>query len=253
MNEGSKKPWLRWALLTLFAATLAITFVNLGLWQLRRLDDRRESNATVVAHESAAVRPYAELMNRVITDDDQWQRVTVSGTFLTDGSLVARYRSNAGDTGYEVVSPLLADDGRTVLVDRGFARRPTDQDFPSVAPAPPAGRVTVIGYVRRDERGAAIALTPAERSVRLISSEAIGTWLGRPLVNGYISALTITPPATDGLVPVEPPELTDGPHFSYAMQWFLFTIIAGAGLVVLIRNDVRDHRKAEARAVSTAS
>lgn len=249
----NRKMWFRWALLTVFVVALAVTFINLGQWQLNRLDERRDSNAIVVEHEAAPVRPYGEFMNRVITDDDQWQRVTVSGTFDPDHQLIARYRSHAGDTGYEIVTPLAADDGRTVLVDRGFGARLPGKDFPSVAPAPPAGKVTVTGYVRRDERGNANALTPAEGTVRLINSEAISAWLGRPLVNGYIGQITVEPQQTEGLTPVHPPELTEGPHLSYAMQWFTFTIIAGVGLVVLIRNDIRDRKKAEARAARRAA
>lgn len=245
--------WLRWALLGLFVVALAVTFVNLGQWQLDRLDQRREANAVVVAHESAAVVPYEQVMNRVIGDADQWQRVTVTGTFDADHQLVVRYRSYAGDTGYEIVTPLDATDGRTVLVSRGFSRRPAGQDFPSVAPAPPSGQVTVTGYVRRDERGSAAATTPADGALRLVNSEAIAAWLGRPVVNGYIGQVGVEPPQAEGLAPVHPPELTEGPHLSYALQWFAFTVIAGVGLVVLIRNDVRDRKKAEARAARSAS
>lgn len=249
----NRRLWLRWGLLALFVVALAVTFLNLGRWQLDRLDQRRDANAVVVAHESAEVRPYAEVMDRVITDDDQWQRVAVSGTFDGDHQLVVRYRSSAGDTGYEIVTPLLADDGRTVLVSRGFARRAAGQDFPATAPAAPAGRVTVTGYVRRDERGAANAVTPADGALRLINSEAIGAWLGRPLVNGYLGLITVEPAQPGDLRPVHPPELTEGPHLSYALQWFAFTLIAGFGLVVLIRNDIRDRKKAEARALRAAA
>lgn len=249
----NRKLWLRWALLALFVLALVVTFINLGQWQLNRLDERRDANATVVAHESAPVRPYAEVMNKVIADDDQWHRVTVTGTFDADHQLIARYRSFEGNTGWEVVTPLLADDGRTVLIDRGFATRAPGTDFPSVAPPPPAGTVTVTGYVRRNERGTATALTPAEGTVRLISSEAIGAWLGKPLVDGYIGLISVEPAQADGLSALHPPKLTEGPHLSYAMQWFTFTIIAGIGLVVLIRNDIRDRKKAEARAARLAA
>lgn len=243
-----KKLWLRWALLTLFVIGLGVTFFNLGQWQLSRLEERKGSNAVVAAHESSEIRPYEQLMTGVISDADQWQRVSVTGVFDAQHQLVARYRSNAGATGWQIVTPLTATDGRTVLVDRGFGVRAPGTDFPSVAPAPPAGTVTVTGYVRRDERGDAKATTPTEASVRLVNSEAIAAWLGRPLVNGYISAQTVTPPQSGDLVPVEPPELTEGPHFSYAMQWFAFAVIAGFGLFILIRNDIVDRRKAAARA-----
>ena len=50
------------------------------------------------------------------------------------------------------------------------------------------------------------------------------------------------PPA---VAPVRPPEptLDAGPHLSYAVQWFLFTAIGVAGIVVFIRGDLRARRE----------
>lgn len=69
-------------------------------------------------------------------------------------------------------------------------------------------------------------------------------------MNGYIRLLEVTPPQTGGFQPVAVPALDEGPHLSYALQWFAFTVIAGVGLVILIRNDVRDRRRARERAAS---
>lgn len=245
--------WLRWLLLAAFVVAIGFTFVSLGNWQLDRLDQRRDRNANVVAHEQAAVLPFEQAFDHPITEADQWQRVQVTGTFLADRQLQVRYRSLGDQTGWELVTPLQTASGQTVLVDRGFIVRPAAEDFPRVFPAPPSGEVTVVGYVRRNEQGKPNATTPTENTVRLINSDAIAPWLGRPLVNGYISALTVDPPQSEGLAPITPPALDEGPHLSYALQWFSFAAIAGFGLVVLIRNDVRDRKRAAARAAKEAA
>ncbi len=90
-------------------------------------------------------------------------------------------------------------------------------------------------------------MTPAEGTVRLINSDAIAPWLGRPLVNGYLGLIEVTPAQSAELEPVTPPPITEGPHWSYALQWFAFTAIAGIGLIVLIRNDLRDRKRAQER------
>ena len=46
------------------------------------------------------------------------------------------------------------------------------------------------------------------------------------------------------------PELTSGPHFWYAMQWFMFAGIGILGIVVFIRGDLRDRRAAKDRLVT---
>ena len=45
-------------------------------------------------------------------------------------------------------------------------------------------------------------------------------------------------------MPEPPPELTDGPHLDYALQWFAFATIAVVGYAVLLRREVRDERTA---------
>ncbi|HEX5950122.1 MAG TPA: hypothetical protein VFZ96_03895, partial [Actinomycetota bacterium] len=49
-------------------------------------------------------------------------------------------------------------------------------------------------------------------------------------------------PAQDGDMPVvvPRPELDEGPHLSYAVQWFIFATIALVGFVVLARREARD-------------
>ena len=52
-------------------------------------------------------------------------------------------------------------------------------------------------------------------------------------------------PAQAGDLPVAigPPQLTEGPHLSYAGQWFTFATIALVGYVVLVRREVRDRAR----------
>jgi len=156
-----RRLWLRWALLIIFVAVLGIVFVNLGEWQLDRLAQRRERNATTIANEQKPIRPYEEIFTRTITDADQWQRVEARGTFDPDHQFVVRYRSNGDADGYEIVTPLHTATG-TVLVDRGFIPRGHGAQIPSTAPAPPAGEVTLVGHVRRSERGRRAATTPVK-------------------------------------------------------------------------------------------
>ena len=160
-----------------------------------------------------------------------------------------RYRRNAGDGGYEVVTPLRTASG-VVLVDRGFVATAQGTRIPDVAPPPPAGEVRVVGHVRRNEQGRRAATTPRNGQLRLIDSDAIGAALGYPVLNGYVGLLEVTPAQSGGFVPVALPELDEGPHFWYAMQWFGFTVVAAFGIVVFIRSDLRTRRQEQAAELS---
>lgn len=237
-----RRLWLRWALLIVFVAVLGTAFVNLGGWQLDRLEQRQTRNATTVANEQAPVRPFAEVYTRPITDADQWARVEARGTFDADHQFIVRYRSTGDAEGYEVVTPLRTAQG-TLLVDRGLITVARGTQIPTTAPAPPVGEVTVTGHVRRNEQGRRAALTPLNGQMRQISSDAIGAGLPYPVLNGYLGLLSVEPAQTGGFQPIELPEISDGPHFWYAVQWFMFAAIGIAGIVVFIRGDLRARRK----------
>ena len=65
-------------------------------------------------------------------------------------------------------------------------------------------------------------------------------------IHGYITVIESDPAEAEVLVPVAPPALDEGPHLSYALQWFAFTVIGVIGIGVLVRADLRDRKKAKA-------
>ena len=247
-----RRLWLRWALLIVFVALLGVAFVSLGNWQLDRLAQRKERNATTITNEQKPVQPYEQVFTHPINDADQWQRVEARGTFDADHQFVVRYRSNGGADGYEVLTPLRTA-SCAVLVDRGFIPLERGTRIPSVAPAPPTGEVSVVGHVRRNERGRRAATAPAGNQVRLINSDAIAVTLPYEIESGYIGLLTVQPEQQGGFQPIQLPDLSEGPHFWYAVQWFLFTAIGVAGIVVFIRGDLRARREEREDAVAAQS
>ena len=217
-----RRLWLRWSLLIIFVAVLGVAFVSLGNWQLDRLAQRKERNATTIANEQNPIQPYEQVFAHPITDADQWQRVEARGTFDADHQYVVRYRSNGGIDGYEVVTPLRTASG-AVLVDRGFIPLERGTRIPSVAPVPPAGEVTVLvcsSCRHPDERA---ATTPVGNQMRLINANAIATTLPYEIESGYIGLLTVQPEQEGSFQPIQLPDLSEGPHFWYAVQWFLFS------------------------------
>lgn len=235
--------WVRWLALVLFVALLGVVFVNLGEWQLRRLHERRANNLVTRTNEAAPIADFDQVFTHPITAADEWRRVRVTGTFDARRQYVIRYRNNGDDDGYEVVTPLRTDSGRTVLIDRGFVVLAGGTQIPNTAPAPPSGKVTIIGRVRQSEPGWDSATVPVDGHARLINSDKIGADLRMPIVNGYIDTLSMTPRDSLRTEPIQLPELDDGPHFWYAVQWFMFTGIGALGVVVFIRGDLRDRRE----------
>ena len=239
-----RRLWLRWVGLAVFVALLAAVFIRLGEWQLHRLDQRKAANARVQAYTAQPAKDWSLVFTGPITEEMQWQKVTVTGTY-SPAQLRARYRSVNDQAGSEVLTVLTTADGRTVLIDRGFL--PTPKNTPeAVMPAPPTGEVTVTGYVRRSENGKPTATKPVEGNVRLINIAMINSTLDLKLADGYIQLLESSAPQP-GLTLVPPPTLDEGPHLSYAVQWFIFTVIALSGAVILVRGDLKEKKRRAAR------
>ncbi|MDO5498871.1 MAG: SURF1 family protein [Propionibacteriaceae bacterium] len=236
--------WKRWIALAIFVVVLGIAFAFLGRWQLDRLDQRQARNETILANEAAAPKPFDQVFGPdiTITDDDQWQRVLATGTFDATNQFQVRYRFNNSQPGYEVVTPLRTTSGETILVNRGFILVPRGEEIPTALPPPPAGQVTVMGHTRRSEQGKPQATDPVNHQIRLINAPAIGDVLPYPVLDGWVATLEMNPAQQAEFETLTLPEISDGPHFWYAMQWFLFALIGLTGLVVFIRSDLRERR-----------
>lgn len=241
-----KRLVLRWIGLAVFLVLLSLVFVRLGDWQLARLDETREQNRAAAENRNQSVVEYGTVMGEPISDDEQWQRVRLTGSY-TGEQYQVRYRNFEGP-GIEVAAIFETTTGDAVVVDRGFIPKQQGRPDTDVLPPVPGPEVEIVGYLRRDERGRDNAITPRDFTVRLINAPALGESLGRDLLPGYVSVITSTPENGDSLQPITPAEPSEGNHFSYALQWFAFGAIALVGIAVLIRSDLKDREKARRRA-----
>ena len=74
-----------------------------------------------------------------------------------------------------------------------------------------------------------------------------------PIAPAYVE-MSASNPAPSGSLPtlVPLPELDDGPHLSYAVQWLIFSACAVVGWVLVVRKSARarDQRAAKAQQVA---
>ena len=219
--------WLGFGVVVVLLATLAWA---LGEWQFGRLDDRQGRNEIIRANEALDPAPVEAVMSpdRDLDADDEWRRVEATGTYDVERTVIVRYRSNDdGAPGVDVVVPLITDSGVSVVVDRGFLQ--TDARTPDVGdvPDPPSGTVTVVGWVRVNGTGDSTEVS--DLSTRAISSDRIGEAIGRPVFDGFVDAVSEDGEPVPGLTPRDLPELDNGPHFFYGLQWWFFGLLAVFG------------------------
>ena len=222
----------RWIVFAIVVALLAWLAWWLGEWQFGRLEDRKASNAIVERNEDAPVVPVDQVLapGRAVDAQDEWRVVEATGTYDVEDTVVVRYRTRDGEQGMDAVVPLVTAGGTAVLVDRGWVATDDNTADPADVPAPPSGEVTVTGWVRVDATGDSTVVT--DSSTRSISSEAIGTALDREVYGGFLELRSEDPEPEQPLEPVELPELNNGPHFFYGLQWWFFGVLAVVRLLL---------------------
>lgn len=232
----------RWGLFFLIVVLLTWLAVWLGQWQFDRLEDRRDRNDIILRNESMDPVPVETIMGvgEPVAAEEQWSIVRARGTYAAEDAVYVRYRTHDGRSGVQVTVPLDLGNGTSLLVDRGWWATQNRGEIPTDVPAPPQGEVEIVGRVRSDATGDATKVT--DQSTRAISSVKISEALDRSLLGGFVELVEENPGPEVGLKPTAEPEVDEGPHFFYGIQWWFFGALAVFGFFYLLYDEWRDRR-----------
>jgi cytochrome oxidase assembly protein ShyY1 len=224
----------KWIAFHLLVVLLVVVMVNLGFWQLRRLDERKAFNSSLASREELPVTEYADVVTAGVDPDDvEWRPVRVTGTYVADDQLLIVNRSQDGAAGRNVVTPLRIANGALLLVNRGFVPEAVD------IPPPPTGEVAIVGRLRASEERRTGQLTESpDRDVhefQRLDIDRISPQLPGPVEPVFVELIESVPAQGDLPAPVPAPERSEGPHLSYAIQWFIFSICAVVGWFFAVR------------------
>lgn len=196
----------------LFGLVGAAILIGLGTWQVQRLHWKEGLIATA---EAKIAMPAVALPTQPDPVADRYLSVTVQGRFLGPEAHVLTSIQGQGP-GFLVIAAYQTDDGRRILVDRGFV-----PETAKTAPRPPR-EVAVTGNLNwPDDVNSA---TPPPDEGRRI-------WFGRD-VAAMASALGTEPlmliarsDTGDG-VQAQPVSATfRNDHLGYAITWFSLAVV----------------------------
>ncbi len=227
----------KWILFHLLCLTGIVAMLFLSLWQFDRMGERRDFNDEV---RDRATMPLLDIAELDSADVDpaalEWRSLGAKGVYLADEQVTIANRSQNGRAGSNVVTPLRLEDGRTILVNRGFLA------LDDKAPAAPEGEVRLVGTVRSGETRR--TGQPAEANGDLdeflrLDIDRLDEQIDGELLNIVLALENSDPAESSTLTPVASPELSDGPHLSYAIQWLIFATAVAVGWVLAIRFSLR--------------
>ena len=233
-----RKP--RWIILIIVGIGLAFLFAQLGFWQLSRLDERRASNALIEARMVDAPRDFDALVGQYGLDPGElnYRQAIVTGRYLSSDEFFSIGRNYDGMKGTLVLTPLKLDDGSVMIVVRGLVPVGTDGP-PAHGFEPPLGAVTLTGRLDDGEEPLRIGEPAPENGViddiSRIDLAYIDQWYGEDILPVDLLLDTQRPEnAVQSTIAVPLPELNEGRHLGYAIQWFAFVVIALVGAGALI-------------------
>jgi cytochrome oxidase assembly protein ShyY1 len=226
-------------LFMLAVAALAYGCWRLGEWQFSRLHEREQRNEWTRANLAADPAPVDDVLavGDPVPAEREWMRVEATGEYDASATVVVRYQTRDGQSGVDLVTPLVTTSGTALLVDRGWVATDNTGARPDELPAPPPGRVEVLGWVRADATGRGIEVE--DRSARAVSSVEIGRTLDYPVYRGFVDAVEESPAAEEPVVRAGKPDLGEGPHLFYGLQWWFFAALAVFGFGYLVWDERR--------------
>ena len=225
--------------LVLITIVFSVTCISLGFWQLRRLAARRALNAKIEARLREAAVSIDSLPRD--TASMHYRQVEVRGTYDYAHQIVLADRTRNGSPGVEIVTPVrVAGNDTALLVTRGWVYAP-DGVTADLSRWREVDTVNAIGYARPLSvpfRGSPTLVEHAG-AYRWIDLQAIRASIPYPVypfsivLEGDTANTATVAKQTPPRVP--PPPLDEGPHMSYAIQWFSFAAIAIVGTFFFFR------------------
>ena len=229
----------RWILVHVSVALLIFLMINLGFWQLNRLDAKKTRNASISAQIQ---RPPVDLSTTPTFDalGPEWSKVVLKGEYSSKDAITIINRSLDGAAGYNSALPFITTNGQVVLVNRGFVPLAMSN------PLAPPGTLQILGYVRQTQKRSAVGAidssSPDSTEFQRFDLSVIANATdAKLLTNDYVQLIAENPASQESWpAPVALPTLDEGSHLSYAFQWFFFTATAITGWIYVVRKKLRE-------------
>jgi len=245
-----------------FGSVLVFVIVTVCLlasfWQFSRLAERKDLNSKI---ESRMAKVPFELTSPIELGDLEYRSVKMEGVFIEDKQVLVAGRSFESEPGFNILTPFeIEDSGVIVFVNRGWIPQPfgdsiidgqrNSEDF-----APSGGydkQRTVVGMIRKNEPKRIIG--NSELSIETSVSPRIDSesfkglfdkdqkvkvakfWIQEDFQIIDSKKVAKSSPQLE-IFPkqIPPPELDERNHFSYAMQWLSFALVAIITWIVILR------------------
>ncbi len=217
---------------SLIALVLIVLCLWAAQWQYQRGVDRHARNTLIETRIGLDAQPLSTVDKA--PQRYEWQSVSTTGEFNESEQILLRNRYSEGVYGFDVLTIFTSSDNKRFWVDRGWVKAGITATTPPAIRKTPVGVVEITGRLRLDSslpRGSFFAL-PAN-STGLVAKLNAQSRLETE--DFYLDLLSGSEPSLTPEVASQLPELSDGPHMAYALQWVFFTGLIIYGRILIRR------------------
>lgn len=233
----------KWLLPSLFVIISMLTMIRLGIWQLDRLQERRQANAVLM--QTLQTEPLTLTADMALPDEIaslKDRAVVATGQFDLEQQVVLLVQSWNGRAGVHLITPFLLDEQTAVIVNRGWVPQ-ADYEDGNLAQYDLVGPTQLDGYVVLSQPfsrygDAEAQPTGPQTELYRIDVDQLQEQLPYrllPFVVWQNPAANQSPPFRTAVEI----DLSEGPHLSYSIQWFFFTTILGIGYALYVNNTLK--------------
>ncbi len=240
MSSGRRFRPTLWA--TVCTVISIAILIGLGFWQLHRL----EWKEALIAERDSRLEAAPLELPATVSDAEalEYRRIALRGEFQHDKELLVSSRTHKKKVGQHVFTPFALEDGRVLLVNRGWV--PMDRlDPASRAAGQIAGPVTVEAVLRPGGWRGSTWFQPDNRP-----EDGVWLWVDLPAmtastgVQGMISEVyaQAVPGDDPAALPigVEPKVVVRNDHLEYALTWFSLALaLLVIYIIFLLKRDDR--------------
>lgn len=213
---------------TLAFIVMLPTLLGLGIWQLHRAEEKRELFAHFATGGGSAPQPLEDVL--AADHAPRYVHVEAHGRYDSEHQILLDSMTGPeGVAGYQVLTPFHTDNGRWLLVDRGWVPRMATRDrLPDVeVPAQPRRVSGLLDRLPRPGMRLGGAAEPTSRDWPRVllypRADDIAQALGHPVLD---HRLLLDADAPNGYVrDWHPAQFGPARHQAYAVQWFAFAAV----------------------------
>ena len=227
------------SLLQSFVALLLIAACLFAAqWQFSRGSNQSANNKIIAANIDLPSLNIEDVAN-LDPVANQWRKITLQGKFSMSNQELVRNRYYEGKFGFEVLTLFTTTNGQNFWVDRGWVAAGPNAATPPDVEQVTSESVEITARIRSENLSRQLQGSFFVTRATSVKPKSIAKLQGIDANEYYLDLLGSSDGQVKPLTKIELPELSNGPHYAYGIQWLAFALLALIGRFLIFREAKR--------------